>query len=296
MRFLAALLGGIAVALTVAELSGHGLRRTTRTPRPRRGPTRQEWLVQAGATVTAAQLRAVTILSGLGVGAAALLVTHTFVVAVLPAVAVAAFPWTYFARQRALRARTRIAAWPDAIRAVLAALEANAGLHQALGHLSTTGPEALRPVFSRYAAVATAVDQKAALEVVRAEMADPVTDSIVEVLSQAMDRGPGVAISVLRDLAEDVAADLQTLERIDTLSLEQRLNARAAFVLPYAVLVLLCLRAGPYRDFYRSAAGLAVAILGGLLSTAGLSIVTRLARLPEPERLFTGTRRLGSIR
>lgn len=289
IRVLAGLLGAVSASLTVAELTGHGLRRTRRQA-TRRGPTRQEWLSQAGATITPGQLWSVTALCGLLTTAAVLLVTRTLVVSLLPGMAVGALPWAYFARERRTRSRERIAAWPDAIRTVVAGVEASTGLHQALAHLAESGPMALRPTFARYAAVAGAVDQRAGLEVVRGELADPVSDSVVEVLLQAMDRGPAVALAVLRDLADDVSADLQALERSDTLALEQKLNARAAFVLPYVILAVLCLRSGPFRDFYRSSAGLAVALFGGGLSITGLLIVDRLGRPTLGERLFTGDR------
>jgi len=288
---LAALFAAAAAFLIVAELSGVGLRRSPRPAKPKTRPTRAEWLVQAGAPVTAKQFWAASVVGGLFAGGLVLLVTGTLVVAALPAGLVAAFPLTYWAAQRRSRAAQRVGAWPDALRALVSALEANQSLHQGLVGLAVTGPEPLRPVLARYAAMASTLDQRSAVELIRTELADPVSDSVVEVLATATSTGPAVAIPVLRDLAADVAADLQTLDRIQTLSLEQRLSAKAVFVIPYAVLVMLCLRPGPFQDFYRSPAGVTVALFGLALSGGGLLMVNRLNRTPVTERLFTGSTR-----
>ena len=288
MILLAAVAAAVAAFLIVAEATGVGLRRSPRPPRPRTRPTRKEWLAQAGAPVTPIQFWAASLAGGLFAGGLVLLVTGTLVVAALPAGLVAAIPVTYWASQRRTRAAQRVAAWPDALRALVSALEANQSLHQGLVGLAVTGPEPLRPVLARYAAMASTLDQRSAVELIRTELADPVSDSVVEVLATATTTGPAVAIPVLRDLAGDVAEDLQTLDRIQTLSLEQRLSAKAVFIIPYGVLVMLCLRAGAFQDFYRSRAGVTVALFGLALSGAGLLIVNRLNRSPATERLFTG--------
>ena len=291
MRLLGGLFAGIAVFLVAAELAGVGLRPRRRSKHHRRRVAVAHWLAQAGVHATAGQLASVCIGAGLAVLAAGVFLTGTLVVAVLPAAAVSVAPIVYYSAQRRRRLAERVAAWPDALRAVVSALEAGMSLHQALAGLATGGPAALRSSFGRYAALTPAIGSRAALERIRTEMAEPVTDSVIEILQHATRIGASTAVGILRDLADDVTADLQTIERIDTLSLEQRLSARAVFVLPYLTLVVLCLRAGPFRDFYRSTAGLIVATVGGVLSAAGITIIGRLATPAVTERLFTGERR-----
>jgi Flp pilus assembly protein TadB len=80
------------------------------------------------------------------------------------------------------------------------------------------------------------------------------------------------------------------LDRVETTQLEQRLNARAVFVLPFFFLILLTYRPGPGRDFYSSSTGMAVIIVGTALSLAGMFIVAQLGRLPEEPRVFASTR------
>lgn len=290
MRLLAALSAAVAVFLAVAELTGVGLRRRRRSPRQPHGSSQAEWLAQAGAIVSAGQLWTATAMATLFVGAAVLAVTGTIAVALPPAIAVGALPWAHLAAQRNRRLRERVAAWPDALRTLVAELDGGRSLHEALMQLQTSGPGELRPVFARYAALVPSVDQRAALEAIRWEMAEPVTDCVVEVLATALTAGSSTARIVLQELATHVTDEVQALERTRSLSLEQRLSARAVLVLPYLVLVALCIQAGDYRNFYRSAPGIAIALGGGLVSVAGMATVSRLSQPPVRERMFRGVR------
>ena len=288
MRLLAALSAAVAVFLAVAELTGAGLRPRRRMPRRVHGPSLAEWLAQAGSTATAPQLWTATVAATLMVAAALLVITGTLVVALPPAIAVGAVPWFHLAAQRHRRLRERVAAWPDALRTLVAELDGGRSLHEALMDLSRRGPVALRPVFARYAAIVPTVDQQAALEAVRSEMVEPVTDCVVEVLAMTLTAGSSTARVVLQELAAHVTEEIQSLERATTLSLEQRLSARAVLVLPYLVLVLLCFQSADYRDFYRTPAGILVALVGGLVSLGGMVTVARLGRPPLTERMFLG--------
>ena len=72
-------------------------------------------------------------------------------------------------------------------------------------------------------------------------------------------------------------------------------EARAAAVDPGArlvyVLVLLTARAGPFRDFYRSGAGVLTLLVALALSALGVVVLGRLGREPVEQRVFwRGTR------
>jgi len=78
------------------------------------------------------------------------------------------------------------------------------------------------------------------------------------------------------------------LEEIRTQALEQKINARAVFILPWLVLVALTIRDGAFRDFYRSPAGVLVILIAAALSAVGMLLVARLGRDPEEPRVFAG--------
>jgi tight adherence protein B len=284
MRFLAALSGGVAIAAAVAAIAGIRLP-LPKAPRLTRTPA---WAIAAQREgispnrFIATSLTAATI-TWLVVAA----LTGSVLVALAPAVGVAFIPGAYVRSRAQRRHNARLAAWPDALRSLVSALQAGASLHQALTELGRTGPVPLRPVWVRYQRLTEhGLPEARALDVIRTELADPLSDRICEVLTIATTKGSRIALRVLRDIADAAAADVQLTERLQTASLEQRLNARAVFALPWVALILLCGRAGPYRDFYASGDGASVLLLAAAMSTVGMVLVRRLSRLPTEPRVL----------
>ncbi|MBW3620562.1 MAG: type II secretion system F family protein [Actinobacteria bacterium] len=256
--------------------------------RRRRGQVgaQQLWLVQAGTDLTPRQFWAGSVGLGLATFLLVVLLTATPAVALAPAVATGFVPRAAFARRRSRRMRELTEAWPDGVRDLVASISAGLSLNQAVAGLADDGPPALRDAFARYPTLARMVGVVPALEVVKEELADPTSDRIIEVLVLAAEKGGQLLPEILRDLADATTKDVRTLEAIQTESLEQRINARAVFVLPWAVLLVLTLRPGPFRDFYRSGGGVLVVALGALLSLLGLGIVSRLGREPVERRVL----------
>ncbi|MGH3440864.1 MAG: type II secretion system F family protein [Nitriliruptorales bacterium] len=285
---MAAILSGVTVYLALAALTGRAprLRRTTAGAA---GSRHRAWLAQAGVDVSPRQF----LLGSVSAGAVAFVVgamlTRAPAVAIVPAVAVALLPRAYFARRRATRLRRLQEAWPDGLRDVIAAVSAGHSLHAAVAALAEHGPEPLGEAFSRYPLLARVLGVVPALELVKEELADPTSDRVIEVLVLTQERGGSLLPEILRDLADATTKDVRTLEEIETDALEQRINARAVFVLPWIVLLVLTLQNGPFREFYRSTGGVLVVIAGGVMSTVGAWLVGRLSRDPEEERVFGGS-------
>ncbi|MGH9011603.1 MAG: type II secretion system F family protein, partial [Acidimicrobiia bacterium] len=246
------------------------------------------WLDQAGATVAPAQFAAVSA----GVALVAFVVvwglSGAASVAVVPAVVTGALPRAWYARQRARILQQRQAAWPEALRDLVAHLEVPMSLHRSLTELGRSGPEPLRDTWRRYTTLTAALDARAALEAVREQLADPVSDRIFEVLLVAHEQGASVTLDALRDLATSTTADLRLAEQIQTAQLEQKIEARASIVLPFVVLVLLCSSSAPYREFYAAPGGWLIIAIGAAMSLAGTILIDRLGRLPVEERVFAG--------
>ncbi len=287
MRLLAGLAAGALVYLSLGSMLGvtpAWLRRSDE--RRAWSASWREWLQQAGVGVTPLQFVSVSL--GLGV-AVSLLVGAVVGVPALGLVAgtlVAAIPRSVFAHRRRVLVRDRLAAWPDALRDLITHLRASLSMHASLCEIGRSGPLPLRPYFNRYAGLSGALDQRAAMEVVREELADPLSDRVVEVLLVAFDQGSSVVIDILDDLASSSAEDLRLLDEIETLQLETKLEARGAAVLPFAVLAMLCVFTPGYRSFYATSAGWLVIMLGALMSLGGLLAITRLGRVPIEERIL----------
>ncbi|MFI5046351.1 MAG: type II secretion system F family protein [Acidimicrobiia bacterium] len=294
MIALAALAAGLFAYAFVGVALGQPVRLAWR--RPRRAGTGhfEEWLLQADAGVTPVQFWTGSAMIALAVFVVASLLTGAPLVALAPAIAAAAAPRAYYARRRAVRLREVQAAWPDALRDVAASLAAGRSLGAALGELARTGPLPLRPAFDRYTSTARMAGTAPALELVKASLADPTSDRVVEVLLLAAERGGPIVKDVLDDLVVATTKDLKVLDEIETEGLEMKINARAVLVLPWLVLVALTVRGGAFRDFYRSTAGFVVVAVGAALSAVGYVWISRLARSLDERRVFAARSVVGS--
>ncbi|MDQ1476303.1 MAG: tight adherence protein [Actinomycetota bacterium] len=287
MSILAACLVGLGCALVAGALMG--TLPPMRLPKPafaaRRGRDRL-WLQQAGAGLTPVRFWAGSAAAGLLALLVLVALTGSLFVALVPSIAVAGFPRSYFARRRRLRMREVQAAWPDGLRDIGASIAAGRSLTQSVTSLATTGPPALRIAFERFPELARVVGTGPALEIVKAELADPTSDRVIEVLLLAHERGGPIVRNVLEDLVDTTTRDLKLLDALETEGLEMRINARAVVVLPWFVLVALTARGGPFRDFYRSSGGFATLVVAACLTGVGMAFLRRLGRDEDEERVF----------
>jgi tight adherence protein B len=289
MRLLAATCFAFTAALLAGALIGVPLTLRRRAPRLRAG--RESWedrLRQSGANVTVTQFAAGSAAGGVATIAVLTALTGSPFVGIVPALAAAALPGAYFGRRRSRNLRLVQAAWPDALRDVLASVAAGRSLLQAVHSVGEHGPEPLRESFGRISVRARMTGLGPALEAAKEELADPVSDRVLEVLVLAHETGGSIVRVVLADLVTSITKDLEVAEQVETDGLEMRINARAVVALPWGVLVALTAGRGPFRDFYRSGAGVATIAVGLVLSLAGFLLVTRMGRTPpEPRVLAT---------
>ncbi|MCU1427267.1 MAG: Flp pilus assembly protein TadB [Actinomycetia bacterium] len=286
MIALAALGAGTFFAVLVGSTLGVRVRVTPWFRSRSRGSARRTWFQPPNAGVTATQFWGGSAAAGFVALVVMRAVTGSWFVAAAPAIAVSFLPRAYFGRERAQRLRRVHAAWPDGLRDLLASISAGRSLGQAAGALAETGPEPLQEAFARFPQLARMIGTAGALEVVKADLADPTSDRILEVLILAHERGGGIVRSILEDLVDATTKDLKLLDQLETEGLEMRINSRAVVVLPWLVLVFLTMSDGPFRTFYRSSAGFATLLIGAVLSLVGLVVLGRLGRRPNEERVF----------
>ncbi len=286
MMVLAAIIVGWSCAALVAVVSGNPL------PIPRRTTERRSysagcdaWLQQAGARATVAQFAAASLATTM-VAYGCLSTIAGPIVAVVPAAAIGALPYFFYARRRIARLTAAQRAWPDALRDVLTSIASGQSLHQAMVALPNGKHGELSTAFDRYRSLSRSLGTVAALEVVRAELADPVSDRVIEVFILAAERGGSVVRTILEDLAGSIGADISVLNEIDTAVLESRINARAVVALPWVALIMLNQGGGPFHEFYRTSAGFVVVALGAAMTVLGWTMVSKLSRMPEEQRVF----------
>ncbi len=288
MRLVAAAMSAVFVYFAVGYLTGNGPKVEFRSGRQQQTSARQLWLQQAGVELSPAQFWMVS----LGVGFLAflllLLITGIPMVALVPAAALAFLPRIYFARQRAVRLAEVQKAWPDGLRDLTASINAGMSLPRAIEGLANKGPDPLRRAFERFSLLSRTVGVVPALEIIKEEVADATSDRVIEVLILAYDRGGNIVPEILGDLADATTQDLWTIEEIQSEALEQRINARIVFVLPWFVLIVLTMFQGQYATFYRSTLGGLVILVGAALSLFGIWLVGRLIAEPPERRVLGG--------
>jgi tight adherence protein B len=286
MSVLAALAVGVACALLAGACLGRlpelrPWRARTTSGRIRRqlakarvaSPARF-WLASGGAALVT-----LVVVAGL---------TGSLFIAVVPAGAVAVAPSMVAARRERRRRQEVQAAWPDALRDLVASISAGQSLTQAASALASDGPVPLRPAFARFPELARVLGTAAALGIVKQDLADPTSDRVIEVLELAHERGGVIVRSILEDLVDATTRDIKLADEIETEGLEMRINARAVVVLPWLVLVALTMRPGPFRAFYRSSGGVVTLAIGGVLTLIGVVVLGRLGREGDEARVFDG--------
>lgn len=275
----------IVTGLAVGGLLWLGLRNRTRRSRPGRSRSQVP-----GLDVSPLQFWGVVI----GVACAMFVVVYAMtglvVVSVVPALVVATLPKAYFVKKRSVRLLAVQEAWPDGLRDILASVRSGSSVPSAIENLATFGPPPLRAAFGGFGVYARSLGVVAALEMVKDDLADPASDRIIEVLILAYERGGTVVPQILADLAEATTRDLWTMEQVRTEALEQKINSRVVFVLPWLVLIAMTAQSAAFRDFYSSPTGVVVVLVGGVLSLTGVFIASRLGRQPPEPRVFGGLR------
>jgi tight adherence protein B len=277
---IAATTTALAVVLVLRLLMAS---RKVRRERPARSG---RWLEGSGLDISPAQFWLTSLGAGLATYLVVLALTSLPVISVMPAVVVANLPKAYFARKRAQRLDEVQRAWPDGLRDLLSTVRSGASLPTAIETLASFGPLPLRDAFHGFPVYSRSLGVVPALEMIKSDLADPTSDRVIEVLILAYERGGAVVPEILSDLAEATTRDLWTLEEIRTEALEQKINSRVVFVLPWLVLVAMTARSGAFREFYSSSAGILVAVIGGVMSLVGVIIASRLGSEPSEPRVF----------
>ncbi len=292
MTLIVALFSAWAGARLVSSLLGFGRSGTRSAPTAGHHPRRavrarvQVWLNRAGLGLTVERFALASGLLAAASGLAVWVATAAPGLALVAGMIAAGGPAAVHDRRARSWTRAGVEAWPDALRDLATNLRAPMSLHDALIELTICGPERLRPVFGRYQAVSATLDPAAALEMIREDLADPVSDRIIEILLVALEQGSAVVVDILLDLAESTGADLRLLTDLETAQLETRVEARVAAVLPFAVLGLLIGRSPEYRAFYATGFGTMVIVAGGALVLVGLRIIARLGGTMAEERVL----------
>ncbi|WP_366937961.1 type II secretion system F family protein [Demequina sp.] len=213
-------------------------------------------------------------------------VTGSLAVAACMGAAAAYAPFGVIAaRARRRRARLR-AAWPDAAETLASGIRAGLALPEALGSLGERGPEELRPAFAAFAEDYRVTGRfDPCLDALKARLADPVADRLVEAVRTARDVGGTEVGRVLRSLARFLRDDARVRGELEARQSWTVNAARLAVAAPWVLLALLATRPAGLAAF-DTGAGVAVLLGGAAASLGAYRLMRALGRLPIEERVM----------
>lgn len=182
--------------------------------------------------------------------------------------------------------RKRRDAWPDAVDHVASAVRAGLSIPEALRQLAKHGPEILRDdfaAFARHDAAHGRFDDS--LDVLKARLADPAADRLIESLRLARNVGGSDVGRLLRTLSTFLREDAATRSELAAKQSWTVSAARLALAAPWLALVVVGFR-GEGLTAYRSGQGVTILVVGALVSWVAYALMKAIGRLPHEERVM----------
>lgn len=228
----------------------------------------------------------VAVLGALLAFTAVLVLSHTAPVAVVFAGIGGYLPFVVL-RSRARRRRRELAeVWPEAVDNLASAVRAGLSLPEAIAGLAVRGPEPLRGAFSAFALDYQVSGRfSGCLDDLKARLADPVGDRVVEALRVAREVGGGDLGRLLRSLSAFLRDDARTRSELESRQAWTVNAARLAVAAPWVVLLLLCFQPEVIGR-YSTPAGVVVLAVGALLCLVAYRLMMRIGRLPVEKRVL----------
>ncbi|MGH3372408.1 MAG: type II secretion system F family protein, partial [Nocardioidaceae bacterium] len=176
--------------------------------------------------------------------------------------------------------------WPDVVDNIASAVRAGLSLSEALAQVGDRGPLPLREPFRRFGADYASTGRFAdSLDRLKARLADPVGDRVVEALRIAREVGGGDLGRLLRSLSMFLREDARTRSELESRQSWSINGARVAVAAPWLVLGMLSFQ-GDVIERYNSPMGAVVIAVGAVLCLVAYRVMLRIGRLPEPERVL----------
>ncbi len=286
MGVLVGLMFGLGLFLVLRSRTGPAVRRTP--------SDRVSWLVKTQDLLLQAGIEGVSPgqLAGASGGLALVVLVLMLGVSRVPVIALAfavmagAAPTALVRGRRRKRSVELRDVWPEAVDNLASAIRAGLSLPEALSALGVRGPEQLRSAFNRFAADYRATGRfSECLDRLKAQLADPVGDRVVESLRMAREVGGTDLGRLLRTLSSFLREDARTRAELETRQGWTVNAARLALAAPWALLLLLSTRPAAV-EAYRTTAGAFVLLGGGAVSLVAYRVMLRIALLPAEQRVL----------
>jgi tight adherence protein B len=181
----------------------------------------------------------------------------------------------------------RAQAWPEVLDLLISSLQSGASISESLSNLATVGPQSIRREFDKFSKSLIAGEKfEVAINDLKEEFADPITDQLFETLYFATKFGSKNTIKVLREISEYVSADLALRAEINTRFGWIKNSANLAALAPWLLFIILRTQENA-RLAYMQSTGQLLMIFGVIATLLAYLWMSRIAKLPKAKRLFT---------
>jgi tight adherence protein B len=216
----------------------------------------------------------------------AFIVSQSTVVSLAFFAATVALPRVVFRHQVHRRKAEIRALWPEVVDNLASAVRAGLSLPEALIHLGVRGPEPLRESFRRFGFDYRASGKfSTSLDRLKAELADPTADRIVEAIRLAREVGGTDLGRLLRVLSASIREDMRIRGELEARQSWTINGARLAAAAPWVVLGMLATKPQAAAA-YDSQGGIAVLFVGGASTFGAYRLMRYIGKLPGETRLL----------
>ncbi len=191
-------------------------------------------------------------------------------------------------RRKAEKLRLSMQAlWPEILDHIISGLQSGLSLAQTLASLGKRGPERTKPIFLQFHYdLIAGVDFETALLKIKAIFGDPLADQVCEVLRFAKGSGSRDTALTLRTLADFMRSDLAVRSEISAKHGWIKNSAGLAAVAPWLLLIILATQPSTVAA-YSSSSGIAILIVGVLLTGIAYAWMAKVGKLPQAPRVFS---------
>jgi len=244
-------------------------------------------LTQAGlGSLPLPAFAAISLLLGLAGAALAQALTGVRALGVVAGVVGVVVPTVIVFWRARERRRSNRTVWPDVVDHLVSAVRSGLALPDSVSTLAESGPAPTRAAFADFARDYRATGSFGyAVDRLKAGLADPVADRILETLRMAREVGGSDLTLVLRDLAAWLRQDAAIRAEVEARQSWVVNAARLGVAAPWIVLLLLSSRPEG-AVAYNTGSGVVVIVSGLAVSVIAYRLMVVIGRLPEERRWF----------
>lgn len=182
--------------------------------------------------------------------------------------------------------RARRAVWPEVVEHLISAIGAGLSLPEAVAQLERRGPELIRPEFALFARDYRASGRfDESLLTLKARLADPVADRVLEALRITRAVGGNELGNLLRTLSGFLREELRIRGELEARQSWTAGSAKVAAAAPWVVLFMLATRREA-ASAYDTPLGMTIIALAAVVTVAAYWLMLKIAKLPVDRRVL----------